>query len=317
MTQATTRNQQQEIAKPENGEISTRSSRFLAKVEEQFLAEMGRGPKFSDFERRLTQHMYLKVNEALKAAEARRKGGTEYTWKTLNLQKLALDTVHAVSLGLDALVKNHVHPVFYWNSHHGAYDVDLQLGYAGRDYIARRHAFEPPIEIVYELVYDTDHFKALPRSATREVEGYEFEITSPFDRGNIVGGFGYVVYDDARKNRLILVTQRDFNRSKAASKGGFWKDNDVEMHYKTVVHRVASKIPMDPEKVNAAAFAAFADDQVDPEERVEQEVRAAANREVLEIPETLDEAVEDDRTIDVETAEAPEEQEQATIGPGF
>lgn len=321
-TEMTTRNGNQ-MATKNREEMNTRSTRFLAKVEAQFLAEMGQGPQFTPLEKRLTQHMYLRVNEALKDAEARRKSGTEYTWTTLNLQKLALDTVHAVSLGLDALVKNHVHPVFYFNGRAGKYDVDLQLGYMGRDYVARRHAYEPPLEIVYELVYDSDHFKALPRSASREVEGYEFEITSPFDRGQIIGGFGYIVHDDSRKNRLVLVTQRDFKRSQEASKGGFWSKNEVEMHHKTVMHRVASKIPMDPEKVNAAAFAALVkdDERATPEERADLEAQRHANRTVMEIPESLDDAIEDDsRTIDVDDAQgepAAPQQGALASGPGF
>jgi recombination protein RecT len=279
-----------DLQKTEGG-VNTVSVRFLADVERQFAAELGQGPKFTAFERRLTQHMYLKVDAALKFAETKRKQGKEMTWFTVDRQKLALDTVHRVSLGLDALIPNHVHPVLYWNTHKEAYDVDLQIGYVGRDLIARRHAVEPPVQIAYELVYSTDTFRALPRSSTRDVEGYEFEIASPFDRGAIVGGFGYIVYDDARKNRLVLVTQRDFNRSKAASKSSFWRDNDVEMHLKTVVLRTASKIPVDPEKVNAAAFAAVtADDYRAPEERAEFEVEvqaaASANRQVL----TLDAA---------------------------
>src|SRR5690606_11354912 len=178
-------------------------------------------------------------------------------WHNVDRQKLALDTVHRVSLGLDALIPNHISPVFYWNSKKNCYDVDLSIGYVGRDFIAREHALEVPVGIVYELVYSTDTFKALPKSAARDVEAYEFEITSPFDRGEIVGGFGYIIYDDPRKNRLVLVTKRDFRRSQGSSKSNFWQNHDVEMHLKTVVHRTATKVPLDPRKVNAAAFAAI------------------------------------------------------------
>lgn len=285
MSQAAATRNNEALEKTEG--VNTISARFLADVEKQFIAEMGTGLKFSEFEKRLTQHMYLKVDAALKTAEARRKQGSEFNWKTVDRQKLALDTVHRVSLGLDALIPNHIHPVFYWNSKKGHYDVDLQIGYAGRDYVSRRHAVEKPLHIAYELVYDSDHFKALPRTTERQVDGYEFEINQPFDRGEIVGGFGYIAYDDDRKNRLVLVTQRDFNRSKAASKSNFWRDNDVEMHQKTIVLRTASKIPLDPEKVNAAAFAAITaeDYQSDPE-RAETEVESAAaqnaNAELLE-----------------------------------
>jgi len=302
--------------------VTTVSARFLADVEKQFAAEMGSGLAFSAFEKRLTQHMYLAVDQALKNAEARRKGGEPFTWHNVDRQKLALDTVHRVSLGLDALIPNHIWPVTYWNGHKKLYDVDLRVGYVGRDYVARRHAIETPIDIIYELVYSTDTFKALPRSGAREVEGYEFEISNPFDRGSIVGGFGYVVYADPRKNRLILVTPRDFKRSKSASKSSFWADNDIEMHLKTIYHRVASKIPMDPEKVNATAFAAVLQDDSDPVDVAHREVDVAvqrtANRQLVDVQPTQPE-----REVEAEPAPAgdgglfDDEAADAAATPGF
>lgn len=266
---------------------ATVSERFLADVERQFLAQMGRGVQFTPFEQRLVQHVFLAVDQALKNAEARRKNGAEFTWKTIDRQKLALDTVHRVSLGLDALIPNHLWPIFYWNNHKSLYDVDLRIGYIGRDLVVRRFAMEPPVDITYELVYETDHFKALPRSASREVEGYDFEITQPFERGKIVGGFGYIVHDDPRKNRLILVTPRDFKRAKAASKSNFWADNDVEMHLKTIYHRVAAKIPLDPAKVNANVLASILEEDRDvvavAHEDVELEAAQLANRQTIDI----------------------------------
>lgn len=272
------------------------SARFQADVERQFEAQLGRSRVFTDFEARMAQHMFLKVDQALKAAEDRRKGnGKEYSWATIDRGKLAIDTVHRISLGLDALIPNHIWPVTYWNSKKEQYDVDLRIGYVGMDFIARRHAIEPPVDIVYELVYSTDRFTALPRSATREIEAYEFEITSPFNRGDIVGGFGYVIYDDPRKNRLILVTERDFKRSRAASKSNFWTDNPVEMHHKTVMHRVASKIPLDPQKVNASVMEEVL--------RADEDPVTAAHRHVY----TETEASGNQETIDVDVAPAPTE----------
>lgn len=275
---------QQELASRE----ATVSERFLADVERQFEAQMGEGVSFSPLQKRLTQHMFLKMDQALKAAEAKRTKGTEFTWQNVNRQQLALDTVHRVSLELDPLIPNHVHPVFYFNGRTKKYDVNLMTGYVGLDHVVRKFAAEPPLAIRYELVYDTDHFKALPRSSDRDVEGYEFEITSPFDRGNIIGGFGYIEYEEPRKNRLVLVTQRDFERAKASSRGGFWASNDVEMHFKTVVRRVTSRIQLDTQRVNAAALAAAMEDEEDANERavttISVDAVQHANQKVLDVP---------------------------------
>lgn len=287
----------------------TYSERFLANVEHQLEGQMGAGFRMTAYQQKLVQHMYLKVDANLKTAEEDRQrrnlSKAEFTWHNLDLQQLALDTVHAVSLGLDPLMKNHVHPVMFWNSTKNKYVATLIVGYAGRLFLAKKHAIEPPVAITFELVYDSDEFAALPRSSEREVEGYRFEITSPFKRGKIVGGFGYIQYDDARKNRLVLVTERDFNRAKGSSPSKFWQENEVEMHLKTVIHRTCARVDLDPEKVNAQALASLKTD--DPlaagGEDVEEEVAANANRTRMDF--------DDDRTVDVEAQPARRAPQQA------
>lgn len=286
---------------------STVSERFALDVERQFEAQMGAGRRFTELEKRLTQHIFLKVDQTLKAAEEKRTKGMRgeqlekaaddpraFTWHNIDRQKLALDTVHRISLGLDALIKNHLWPVPFFNNRSEKYAIDLRIGYAGADFVARKHALEQPLQVIYELVFSTDRFRALPKDSTRDVEGYEFEITEPFDRGDIVGGFGYIVYDDARKNRLVLVTQQDFARAKgAAQSNDFWSRDPVVMHLKTVVHRTTAKIALDPEKVNAAAASALLADEYGGEDAIDVEARASANQQLVDV---------DDRTIDVEPA---------------
>jgi recombination protein RecT len=313
-------------------ELATRgraiSERFLADVEKQFLAQMGSGVDFTALEKRLVQHMFLAVDQALTTSEARRKQGTEFNWKSIDRQKLALDTVHRVSLGLDALVPNHIWPIFYWNSKKEQYDVDLRVGYIGRDYVVRKFAMDPPLDITYELVYDSDHFKALPRSVSREVEGYEFEINNPFDRGDVIGGFGYMVYDDSRKNRLVLVTKRDFERAqKSARTNDFWNANPVEMRLKTVYHRVAAKLPLDPAKVNASVVATVLGDESPGGFDIETEVAQQANRQTIDVEASaprpgnghLKVDPEPEPEVEPEPAPEPEVQVegQSRLGPDF
>lgn len=330
------------IDKPESAELvkktPTISERFQQDVEKQFAAQLGAGRRFSEMEKRLTQHVFLKVDQALKAAEEKRTKGwpaeklakaTEdaraFTWNHIDRAKLALDTVHRVSLGLDALIPNHIWPVTYFNSAKNLYDVDLRIGYVGHDFVARKHALEAPLSVVYELVFSTDTFKALPRSSSRDSEGYEFEISSPFDRGAIVGGFGYIAFEDPRKNRLVLVTMRDFKRSMDASPSSFWKDNDVEMHYKTVVHRTAAKIALDPAKVNSEALAAVTAAEYDREDAIDVEAKVNANTITIETPkarkpveEEFPEDLPDELTEEEKAAAIRRDQEEAGLfEPGF
>lgn len=242
-------------------EISTASTKFIDRVCRQFTAELGQQLQLSPLHKSLAQHLFLKVNASIIELEKKRAMSTnkrdqpEITWRNINMEKLAIDAVHRVALGLDALIPNHIHVVPYLNGRTKRYDIDLRIGYVGTDLIHRKHALEEPLNVVYELVYDSDHFIPHLKDVTTEIESYEFRITNPFNRGKVIGGFGYIAYDDPRKNKLILVTTRDFDRAKAAAgQNDFWTKHELEMQYKTIVHRVTSKIPLDPEKVNSVSW---------------------------------------------------------------
>src|SRR5690625_4935677 len=192
---------QNEVTKTEDKSVqATQSERFLANVEQQFAAEAGAPMAFTDYEKTLAQHLFLKVDNVLKELETKRLSatkpyGTAYEWKNINMRKLALDAVHRVKLGLDALIPNHIHPVPYFNKREGKYDLDLRVGYVGQAYYRAQVAVDKPTDVVYELVYSNDHFKPIKKSFSNETESYEFDISNPFDRGDIVGGFGYLQYE--------------------------------------------------------------------------------------------------------------------------
>jgi recombination protein RecT len=290
--------------------LATTSERFVALVQRQFTAELGDTLAWTDYQKRLAQHLFLKVDAQLRYLESRRSNDrqTPYTWANVNLQKLALDGVHRIGLGLDALIPNHISPVPYWNNSAKKYDVDLRIGYVGKDYCHRKFAVEEPVDIIYHLVHETDHFRPIMKSLANEVEGYEFEIRQPFDRGKVVGGFGYVMYADPKKNRLVLVSQRDFQKAEAAAGSReFWSDEKwrLEMMYKTVVHRTTSKIALDPTKVNAKSYA-----YVEAQEReteVAEEMAMEANREVIDVDVT---DVEQPRQVERSESSDSEEQGQ-------
>lgn len=276
----TTTKETQAVARTE----ATASEKFTSMVLREAQGLSG-GLELTEYQRRLAQHMFIKIDSVLKQLETKRlegKGGGDkapFTWQNVNLPKLALDVVHRVQLGLDALIPNHVHPIPYFNSREKKYDLDLRVGYQGKDYYRRQVCLEEPLDIIYELVYTTDKFKPIKKSLKNEIESFEFEITSPFDRGEVVGGFGYIMYEDPRMNKLILVTKRDFNRSEAAAKtSDFWKNNPIEMRYKTVVHRVTDRLVVDPAKVNES-FAAV--EEAD-EAEFHREVELNANKEVID-----------------------------------
>ena len=262
----------------------TYSERFTNMVMKEFSANIG-VLELSEKQKKLSQHLFLKCDAQLKALEAKRLKNNDknhpYIWENINLSKLALDAVNRIDLGLDALIPNHISPIPYFNSKEKKYDFDLRIGYSGEDYYRRKTAINEPIDIIYELVYENDTFKPVKKSMKNKVENYEFEITKPFDRGNVIGGFGYLVFEDAQLNKLIIVTEKDFKKSENMAPGDkFWGKFPVEMRYKTLVHRVTDKLQVDPDKVNQSYFKVEADGMSN-QKSIESEIDQNANSESL------------------------------------
>lgn len=263
----------------------TYSQRFTEAVIREFGAEIG-VVSLTPYQRQLAQHMFVAIDTQLKFLEAKRlelnpEVRLPITWVNINMGKLALDAVHRIELGLDGLVPNHIHPIPYYNKIFKKYDLDLRIGYVGKDYYRRKMAQNPPADIIYELVYSKDKFKPIKRSAKNPVESYDLEITDPFDRGDVVGGFGYIMYDDATRNRLVLISMADFEKSRKAAKSGeFWSKHTKEMQLKTIVHRVTNLLQVDPQKVNASYVTV---EMNDAEENAVRQIEEKANQEVIDI----------------------------------
>jgi recombination protein RecT len=277
------------------------SVRFVGEVEKQFGQEMGSDIVFSDHQKKLAQHLFLKADSALKEFESKRSGSkTSYTWKNVNIKNLAIDAVHKVNLGLDGLMKNHMHVIPYFNGKNEKYDLDLQTGFKGLLYIAKKYALDPPKKIIIELVHGSDHFKVLKSNLEREIEGYEFEVENPFNRGPVVGGFAYIKYEDQTKNELMVLTEEDFQKANEAAKTDMiWNAWPEKMRYKTIARRVSDKIDLDPEKINAQSM-------------IHEEtgsVEAEANREIAENANSQTIDIEPDREEPEQVGESKEEPE--------
>lgn len=276
------------------------SERFTNQIMSQFQAEAGSPVQFTAYERALAQHLFLKVDSCLKEFEKkRRESGKEsqapFIWQNVNMRKLALDAVHRIQLGLDALIPAHIYPIPYFNGKEKLYDIDLRVGYRGELYYRTESAVEKPQDVRLELVYSSDEFSPMMKSHDNNVEDYTFKIVNPFNRGNIIGGFAYISYKDPQKNKLVLVSEADFKKScQAAKSQDFWSKYPAEMRYKTLVHRAMSHLPIDPKKVNAPAFAAVESDSV------EAEIDRNANGEAI--------VVEDfeERQEQMDNSEAPQ-----------
>jgi recombination protein RecT len=261
------------------------SERFTNQVMKEFGSNVAGALQISDYQRTLIRGYFIGIDRALKIAEEARirknegnKDHSKYdnplpiTWNNVNLGDLAIDVVIDARIGLDMMTDNHLFPIPYKNNKTQKYDVTLMPGYNGIRYIAEKYAVEIPVAVTVELVYQTDTFKPIKKSANNKVEAYVFEITNPFDRGDVVGGFGYIEYTDPTKNQLIIMTMQDIKKRKPKhASAEFWggkktewvdgKKTEVdtdgwfeEMCRKTLIREVysAKHLPRDPKKIDDA-----------------------------------------------------------------
>ena len=287
----TTKEKTTEVATQEEQKLlpANNSEQFTSKVLREFGSTAG-AIQVTDYQRQLIQGYFIAIDRALKAAEEKRlykntnnsdhtyDDPNPITWNTVDLNALALDVVHYARMGLVMLQSNLLSAIPFKSNNKTCksgtkmYTVTLMPGYNGIQYIALKYALEKPVSVTTELVYSTDTFKPIKRSHDNKVESYVFEINNAFDRGEIIGGFGYIEYKEPEKNKLVIMTLKDImKRRPEKAAGEFWggtktvwekgKKKEVEtdgwfeeMCLKTLKREVysAKNMPRDPKKIDDA-----------------------------------------------------------------
>lgn len=253
------------------------SVRFTDKVIKELQTDMDNPPQLTNHQKKIIQNAFVKLDMTLKQYEQKRlakkpdyREPIPYTWDHVNLPKLAQEIAAISAVGLDPLQKNHVHLVPYANKDLQKYDFNPIIGYRGTEIKATKFGLDAPNDVIVELVYSSDIFKAFKKSINRDVESYEFEVTNPFDRGEILGGFYYHLYTDKpQKNKLVIMSIDDILKRKPDyASADFWggeKDEYkngqktgqkividgwfAEMCYKTVFRAAYDSITIDSEKI--------------------------------------------------------------------
>ena len=223
--------EKQEVVKQENTNLAN-SEKFTNMVIREFGSNVAGVLPVTDYQRQLIQGYFIQIDRSLKSAEERRirqnDGNKDHkwdnndpiNWNTIDLNQLALDVMHFARMGLDMMQDNMLTAIPFKDNNRTAktgtkmYTVNLMKGYNGIQYIAEKYALEKPESVTVELVYSTDTFRPIKKSVNNKVESYEFEINNPFDRGDIIGGFGYIEFSDPQKNRLIMLTKKDIEKRK-------------------------------------------------------------------------------------------------------
>lgn len=266
------------------------SEAFTNKVLKEFGSSVAGSLQVTDYQRQLIQGYFIATDRALKMAEEKRVSKNAnnkdhkwdnpdpINWNTVDLNALALDVMYYARMGLDMMQDNHLSAIPFKDNNRQAktgtkiYTVNLMPGYNGVRYIAEKYALDKPLSVTVELVYSTDTFKPVKKNRENRIESYDFEINNAFDRGEIVGGFGYIEYEEPTKNKLIIMTMKDIMKRKPErASGEFWggkrkvwengKQVEVEtegwfeeMCLKTIKREVysAKHMPRDPKKIDDA-----------------------------------------------------------------
>lgn len=333
-------NQQQD--KPDK---ASASERFTSMVMKQY-GSTGTPYSFTDREKQLIRNYFIAIDQMLQKAEAERlrknaanrnhdyDNNLPYSWQTINLPQLAQDLAHYARIGLDMMEDNTLFPIPYKNNKGNMYDVTLMEGYNGIRYQAEKYALDPFKAVTVEVIYQNDHFKPIKKDSRNPVEGYEFDMPKPFDRGKPVGVFGYIEFEDPTKNKLVVFSEADvLKRKPKYASPEFWGGKKKvfengqmvetelegwvpEMWEKTMKREIygSKRIPRDPAKIDESYQYVRQRERQYEDIILEAEVAENGNGAPIELPEPQ-KAIEPESAQPTPSADTPDDAPSAK--PGF
>jgi len=296
-------------------EKASASERFTSMVMKQY-GSTGTPYSFTDREKQLIRNYFIAIDQMLGKAEAERvrknasnknhdyDNNLPYSWQTIDLPQLAQDLAHYARIGLDMMEDNTLFPIPFKNNKGNLYSVTLMEGYNGIRYQAEKYALDPFETVTVEVIYKNDVFKAFKKDRRNPIEGYEFEIPNPLDRGEPVGVFGYIEFVNPTKNKLVVFSSADVlkRKPKYASPefwGGpkkTWENGRMaetvlegwvpEMYEKTMKREIygSKRIPRDPDKIDESYQYIRHREQQYEDIVIEAEVTEHGNGAPLELP---------------------------------
>lgn len=290
----------------------TASERFTGMVMKEFQGNVG-ALNLNEYQKQLIRGYFIGIDNALKKAEEARqnknswkstkeedKNNLPITWQNVNMNDLAIAVVHHAKLGLDMQIPNHLNAIPYKNNKTQKYDIGFLKGYKGLEYIATQLSLYPIRNIIIELIYSNDVFEIVNKD---NITRYNFTIKNPFDRGEIIGGFGYIQYIDETRNKIVTLSKKDIDKRKPSyAAAEFWggeKYNPTtkqkepvegwyeEMARKTIARATYNTVPIDPKKVNESyAYVVESNENTYEnviEGQVAEEIEENANKELIDI----------------------------------
>lgn len=208
--------------------------------------DVARGIEVTPKQMQLISNYYIKLDEMIRNPESKIQ-----SWKQVRLPELAMTLAHMAKLNLD-MALDHICFIPFRHGSTDTFDLAPIISKNGYWLIAKTYAIDPPLSYTVELVCATDKFSVIKKDATHEFDSYIFSVENPFNRGKIVGGFGYLEYEDKSKNKLLVMSEEDILKYKPKyANASFWSgENMKKMYEKTIAKQLLKRIPLDTNKVN-------------------------------------------------------------------
>lgn len=224
----------------------TMAQRFTNAVVKSY-GDVARDIEVTPKQMQLISNYYIKLDEMIKNPDTKIQ-----SWGQVRLPELATTLAHMARLNLDMSL-GHLSFIPFKHKDTNSFDLVAIISKDGYWNIAKNYGINPPKSYTIELVYSSDKFSVFKKDATHEYDSYVFEVTNPFNRGNIIGGFGYIEYDDKTNNKIIMMSEQEILKYKPQyAKDAFWTgENRKKMYEKTIAKQLFKRIPLDPDKVNS------------------------------------------------------------------
>jgi len=196
--------------------METKKLETVAKSEEQrFIQKITELESLTNHEKALAKYYFNVSNNVFEIFNKKlKKDMPAISWQNVEFQNFIKQMILRIKLGINPILPNMTNIIPYYNSTQKKYDLVFIDGYKGLEYMAKRFAINYPKNIIFELIYETDIFIVYKKDFENRVEKYKFEITNPLNRGEIVGAFYYMEYEDETKNKLVFFNLKQLEKRK-------------------------------------------------------------------------------------------------------
>ena len=295
------------------------SERFTNAIVQEYSSNVGgNSTALTSFHKRLCQNYFINIDIALKKAEVNRlrkneknRDNVPITWDNVNMPQLAIDVVACARVGLDIALDNQVHAIPYKNNSTGKYDINLMVGYRGKELVTKKYGLdgEVPDRVIIRIVYKNDTFIPIFKDIDNDIEKYSFKpADNPFNRGDVDGGFWYFIYnDEPTKNKLEFRNKAWIDKRKPTyASPEFWSGTrdkwengkkvgteEVEGYYeemvfKTLYRAAYNSITIDSQKIDDDFMRLSSMEQEHNDNNVKNQITENANKTEIKFEDAED-----------------------------